>query len=202
MAAHRGVYPQDIGCGVQDEADECEPAEARRRGDQGDAELPSEVNQALLPGQCSGMPCLFPGLPVRWWQVRRHAPTNFFYNNWRFLGRTNASLGAGGYTTWSNMPHNKLPPDNDFNRNPRAYFTNRRGTWFDDYTKYRPYVAVPANIPLFQFRDNALSKLRIARGTLLIDGLFFAQVPSAGWHQARGCRNERLGGPRSETAPA
>lgn len=48
------------------------------------------------------------------------------------------------------MPHNKLPPDNDFNRNPRAYFTNRRGTWFDDYTKYRPYVAVPANIPLFQ----------------------------------------------------
>lgn len=153
MAAHRGVYPQDIGCGVQDEADECEPAEARRRGDQGDAELPSEVNQALLPGQCSGMPCLFPGLPVRWWQVRRHAPTNFFYNNWRFLGRTNASLGAGGYTTWSNMPHNKLPPDNDFNRNPRAYFTNRRGTWFDDYTKYRPYVAVPANIPLFQSRQ-------------------------------------------------
>ena len=74
------------------------------------------------------------------------------------------SLGAGGYTTWSNMPHNKLPPDNDFNRNPRAYFTNRRGTWFDDYTKYRPYVAVPANIPLFQSRDNALFKLRIACG--------------------------------------
>ena len=58
----------------------------------------------------------------------------------------------GGYTTWSNMPHDKLPPDNDFNQNPRAFFTNRRNTWWDDYTQYKPYVGSgPAEIPMFQF---------------------------------------------------
>jgi|EP01043_Picozoa_sp_COSAG02_P060263 hypothetical protein len=58
----------------------------------------------------------------------------------------------GGYTTWSNMPHDKLPPDNDFNKNPRAFFTNRRNTWWDDYTQYKPYVGGgPAGIPMFQF---------------------------------------------------
>ena len=57
----------------------------------------------------------------------------------------------GGYTTWSNMPLDKNPPYNDFNQNPRAFFTNRRGTWFDDYTSYRPYKDVPRNVPLFQF---------------------------------------------------
>lgn len=58
----------------------------------------------------------------------------------------------GGYTTWSNMPHDKLPPSNDFNKNPRAYFTNRRNTWFDDYTKYKEYKGGgPAGIPMFQF---------------------------------------------------
>lgn len=66
----------------------------------------------------------------------------FRYGNGKF---------EGGYTTWSNMPHNKLPPDNDFNKNPLAFFTNRRGTWFDDYTKYRPYKDVPGHVPLFQF---------------------------------------------------
>jgi|EP01043_Picozoa_sp_COSAG02_P013346 hypothetical protein len=73
----------------------------------------------------------------------------------------------GGYTTWSNMPHNKLPPDNDFNKNPRAFFTNRRGAWFDDYTKYRPYKDVPGNVPLFQFPLPSDLKLKAA-GT---DGL-------------------------------
>ena len=73
----------------------------------------------------------------------------------------------GGYTTWSNMPHNKLPPDNDFTKNPRAFFTNRRNTWFDDYTKYRAYVDVPDKIPLFQFPLPKGTKLKAA-GT---DGL-------------------------------
>jgi hypothetical protein len=57
----------------------------------------------------------------------------------------------GGYTTWSNMPHDKLPPDNDFSRNPRAFFTNRRNTWWDDYTKYRPYSDGPREMPEFKF---------------------------------------------------
>lgn len=58
----------------------------------------------------------------------------------------------GGYTTWSNMPHDKLPPDNDFKVNPRAFFTNRRNTWFDDYTQYKEYVGGgPKEIPMFQF---------------------------------------------------
>ena len=73
----------------------------------------------------------------------------------------------GGYTTWSNMPHNKLPPDNDFNKNPRAFFTNRRGAWFDDYTKYRQYQDIPDKIPLFQFPLPSSTKLKAA-GT---DGL-------------------------------
>ena len=62
------------------------------------------------------------------------------------------------------------------------------------------HYSSPATTPFSNYY--AVFQLRIARGTVLNDGSFFAQVPSAGWHQARGCGNERLGGPRSETAPA
>jgi len=64
------------------------------------------------------------------------------------------------------------------------------------------HYSSPATTPFSNYESHAVFQLRIARGTVLNDGSFFAQVPSAGWHQARGCGNERLGGPRSETAPA
>jgi hypothetical protein len=66
--------------------------------------------------------------------------------------RYGAGKFEGGYTTWSNMPHDKLPPDNDFNKNPRAFYTNRRNTWWDDYTQYKEYKGGgPPGIPMFQF---------------------------------------------------
>jgi hypothetical protein len=64
-------------------------------------------------------------------------------------GHWNPAQGGLSYRTWSNAAHDKLPPDNDMAKNPSASFTNRRGTWFDDYTTYRPYL--PTDAPLFQF---------------------------------------------------
>jgi hypothetical protein len=50
----------------------------------------------------------------------------------------------------------------DFDKNPLSFFTNRRATWFDDYTKYRPYESVPSEIPLFQFPMPAGTSLEAA----------------------------------------
>ncbi len=80
-----------------------------------------------------------------------------------------------GYTQWAVMAQkdpgfSRMNKDGvtlevaDFDRNPLSYFTNRRGTWFDDYTRYEPYEAVPQNVPLFQFPLPAGTKLE-ASGT-------------------------------------